>query len=62
MKRRRPPKIAESILAILSSSKKIGILGDTEEEYRMILSEKSRFRADMWYVWQIFLPLPFFVW
>ena len=61
MKRTRPPKIAESILAILSSSKKIGILGDTEEEYRMILSEKSRFKADMWYVWQIFLPLPFFV-
>lgn len=61
MKRTRPPKIAERILAILSSSKKIGILGDTEEEYRMILSEKSRFKADMRYVWQIFLPLPFYV-
>jgi putative ABC transport system permease protein len=61
MKRTSPPKIAERILSILSSSKKTGILGDTEEEYRMILLEKSRFRADMWYVWQIFLPLPFLI-
>jgi putative ABC transport system permease protein len=61
MKRTSPPKIAERILSILSSSKKTGILGDTEEEYRMILSEKSRFRADMWYVWQILKPMPFFI-
>ena len=50
MKRIRPPKLAERILAILSTSRKIGILGDTEEEYRMILWEKGRFRADVWYV------------
>jgi len=31
MKRTKPPKFAERILGILSSSKKIGILGDTEE-------------------------------
>jgi putative ABC transport system permease protein len=61
MKRTRPPKIAESILAILSSSRKTGILGDAEEEYRMILSEKGRFRADMWYIWQILKPVPFFI-
>jgi len=61
MRRTRPPKFAESILAILSSSRNIGILGDTEEEYRMILSEKGLFRADMWYIWQIFLPLPFLI-
>jgi putative ABC transport system permease protein len=61
MKRTGPPKLAERILGILSSSKRTGILGDTEEEYRMILSEKGRFRADMWYVWQILRPLPFFI-
>lgn len=61
MKRIRPPKFAEKILAILSSSKKTGVLGDTEEEYRLILSEKGRFQADMWYVWQIFLPLPLLI-
>ena len=61
MKRTKPPKFAERILSILSSSKKIGILGDTEEEYHMILLEKGRFRADMWYAWQIFQPLPFFI-
>jgi len=61
MKRTKPPKFAERILSILSSSRKIGILGDTEEEYRMILMEKSQFRADMWYAWQIFQPLPLFI-
>jgi putative ABC transport system permease protein len=61
MKRAKAPKLAERILSILFSSRKIGILGDTEEEYRMILSKKGRFRADMWYVWQIFRPLPFFI-
>ncbi|UCC39307.1 MAG: ABC transporter permease [Candidatus Aminicenantes bacterium] len=61
MKRTGPPKLAERILSILSTSRKIGILGDTEEEYRMILSEKGRFRADMWYVWQILKPMPFFI-
>jgi putative ABC transport system permease protein len=61
MKRTKPPKFAERILSILSSSKKIGILGDTEEEYRMILPEKGRFRADMWYALQIFQPLPLFI-
>jgi len=61
MKRTKPPKFAERILGILSSSKKTGILGDTEEEYRMILSDKGRFRADVWYAWQIFRPLPFLI-
>jgi putative ABC transport system permease protein len=61
MKRIKPPKFAERILGILSSSRRTGILGDTEEEYRMILSEKGRFRADVWYFWQIFRPLPFFI-
>jgi len=61
MKRTKPPKFAERILSILSASRKIAVLGDTEEEYRMILSDKGRFRADMWYVWQIFRPLPFLI-
>jgi len=50
MKRAKAPKLAERILSILFSSRKICILGDTEEEYRMILSKKGRFKADMWYV------------
>ncbi|MFB0566818.1 MAG: ABC transporter permease [Candidatus Aminicenantaceae bacterium] len=61
MKRTSPSKFAERILSILSSSKKTGILGDTEEEYRMILSERGRFKADIWYTWQIFQPLPFLI-
>ena len=61
MKRTKPPKFTEKILGILSSSKEIGILGDTEEEYSMILSEKGRFKANIWYVWQILKPMPFFV-
>lgn len=60
MKRTKPPKFAEKILGILSSSKKTGILGDTEEEYLMVLSEKGRFRADFWYILQIFQSLPLF--
>ena len=61
MKRTGPPKLAERILSILATSGKTGVLGDTEEEYRLILSEKGRFKADMWYVWQILKPMPFFV-
>ncbi len=61
MKRTKPPKFAERILGFLSSSKKTGILGDTEEEYSMILTDKGRFRADLWYAWQIFRPLPFLI-
>ncbi len=61
MKRTSPQKLAEKILGILSSSKKAGILGDAEEEYRMILSEKGRFKADVWYVWQILKPMPFLI-
>jgi putative ABC transport system permease protein len=61
MKRTGPLKIAEKSLSILSPSRKTGILGDAEEEYRMILSEKGRFRADVWYAWQIFRPLPFLI-
>jgi putative ABC transport system permease protein len=59
MKRISPPKLAEKILSALSPSGKTGILGDMEEEYRLILSQKGRFRADLWYAWQIFRPLPF---
>jgi putative ABC transport system permease protein len=61
MKRTTPPKFAEKILGMLASSRKIGILGDTEEEYRMILTEKGQLRADLWYVWQILKPKPFFI-
>ncbi|MGD8540412.1 MAG: ABC transporter permease, partial [Candidatus Aminicenantes bacterium] len=61
MKRTSPQKLAERILGILSSSKKAGILGDAEEEYHMILSEKGRFKADVWYVWQILKPIPFLI-
>jgi putative ABC transport system permease protein len=61
MKRTGPPKFAEKILSMLSSSRKMGILGDAEEEYRITLSEKGRFRADIWYVWQILKPMPFFI-
>ena len=46
MKRNKPPKFAERILSILSFSRKIGILGDAEEEYSMILAEKGLFLAD----------------
>jgi len=61
MRRIKPPKFAEKILSILSSSRKIGVLGDTEEEYRMIRLKKGQFKADIWYIWQIFLPLPLFI-
>jgi len=61
MKGSRPPKFAEKILGMLSFSRKIGILGDAEEEYHIILSEKGRFKADTWYIWQILKPMPFFI-
>jgi putative ABC transport system permease protein len=61
IKRTKPPKLAEKILSLLSSSRETGVLGDSEEEYRMMLSEKGRFKADVWYIWQIFHPMPFLI-
>jgi putative ABC transport system permease protein len=61
MKRTGPPKIAERILGILSDSRKCGVLGDSEEEYRIIIAERGRFQADAWYAWQILKPLPFLI-
>jgi putative ABC transport system permease protein len=49
------------ILGFLYKTKKMGVLGDTEEEYRMIRSDQGRISADMWYLWQILKPLPFFI-
>jgi hypothetical protein len=47
MKRIKPPNFAEKLLRILAASRSTGILGNTEEEYRMSFSEKGRFRADI---------------
>lgn len=61
MKETKPPRFAKKILCVLSSSKKHGVMGDIEEEYRYIRKKKGRLAADVWYISQIFLPLPFFI-
>ena len=61
MKHKHPPHLAEKILGLISSSRKTGVLGDTEEEYRLLLSRKGRLSAALWYIGQIFRPLPFYL-
>ncbi len=58
----RSPRLAEWILRLLSSRKyKIDLLGDTEEEYRNRRTEKGRLRANLWYLSQIIIPIPYFI-
>ncbi|MFC2156683.1 ABC transporter permease [Acidobacteriota bacterium] len=59
MKTIHPPKLAEGILKLLTSSRKPGLLGDTAEEYGHILKKNGRLAADIWYIAQVFLTLPF---
>ena len=60
MKRMSPPRWAVKILGLLYPSGKAGVLGDAEEEYRLIRMEKGRLPADLWYLFQIIKPIPFF--
>ncbi|MBN1272739.1 MAG: ABC transporter permease [Candidatus Aminicenantes bacterium] len=60
MRKKRPPRVAERMLSLLSkSSSQSDLLGDSEEEFSFRLAKKGRFRAVIWYVSQIFFPLPF---
>jgi putative ABC transport system permease protein len=60
MKRMSPHRWAVKILGLLCPSGKAGVLGDAEEEYRLIRMEKGRLPADLWYLFQIIKPIPFF--
>ncbi|MFC1477156.1 ABC transporter permease [candidate division KSB1 bacterium] len=52
------PKIARGILYLLSRpGNRYGILGDIEEEYSIIYSEKGKIRAHIWIYAQIVVPL-----
>lgn len=60
MNRLRPLRSSEKILAFLwASQHKIDLLGDLEEEFRFRQAENGLWRADLWYLSQIILPLPF---
>jgi len=59
MKRTHPLRLAERIISLLSAPQnKSDFLGDLEEEFRYRMAEKGRRRADIWYIAQIFSPLP----
>lgn len=62
MKRLRPLRSAEWILGFFSASQnKSDLLGDSEEEFRFRMEEKDLLRADLWYISQILLSLPFII-
>ncbi|MFC2158703.1 ABC transporter permease [Acidobacteriota bacterium] len=62
MKVEHPPRIAESILKFITSRKyKTDLLGDTEEEYRRRRAAQGKFRSDLWYLTQVFIPIPYFI-
>jgi len=52
----RPPKLAERLLwRIRDTADSFSLLGDMEEDYVRLLTEKNRSRADLWYWKQIFV-------
>lgn len=62
MKRKRPLRFAERLLGLLAASQnRSDLLGDTEEEFHLRLTEKGLIRADLWYILQILAPLPHFL-
>jgi putative ABC transport system permease protein len=55
---RHPPKIAEWIVRLLArSGNRHSLLGDLEEEYRYVYAEDGRFRAGLWYLGQVIIPV-----
>lgn len=59
---RKPAKFARWILFLLvRSGNRETLIGDLEEEYDYISEEHGKFRADLWYLRQIFIPLNNFI-
>ncbi|MCP4726529.1 MAG: hypothetical protein GY863_15905, partial [bacterium] len=55
---KKPPKTVKMIIWLLTRSGNREMhLGDLEEEYSFIYSEKGKLKANLWYLSQIFLPL-----
>jgi putative ABC transport system permease protein len=58
----KPAKIIISIISLLTrSGNRQTLIGDIEEEYDYICSEKGRAQANVWSIGQIFLPLFYFI-
>jgi putative ABC transport system permease protein len=58
-KNKRPPVISRWIITrFLSPYSKTPLLGDLEEEFYFICSEKGKKRACRWYRWQVIKSLP----
>ncbi|MCP4725841.1 MAG: FtsX-like permease family protein [bacterium] len=59
---KKPPKIAELIMFIVSRpEERFSVIGDMEEEYNEIISEDGNFRAMNWYWKQIVKASPPFI-
>ena len=58
-RKKKPPKIARSLLArFLNDYSKVPLLGDLEEEYRFIVEESGLKQARYWYWRQVIQSLP----
>ncbi|MCP4725397.1 MAG: FtsX-like permease family protein [bacterium] len=59
---KRPPRIAEKILEILSRSEnKKYLLGDLEESFNLIFKKRGVLIASIWYYYQCLIPSPEFI-
>jgi len=52
---KKPPRFLERILGSLQGYLSNGSLGDFEEEYKILTVEKGKFKANCWYLSQVFL-------
>ena len=58
----KPPKICEKILCyFLPEEDSCSLLGDYEETFKDHSQSRGKFRAYMWYIWQIFKTIPTFI-
>ncbi|MFC1725003.1 ABC transporter permease [candidate division KSB1 bacterium] len=62
MNRHKPPYLAEKLIWILTRpGNRSTLMGDVEEEYNLLINEKSKFKADLWCYLQILKPLVLFI-
>ncbi len=62
MKQVRPPKIIIWLIWLLTRpGNRATLLGDIEEEYRIIVSESGQFRAKLWSLRQVIYPFVYYI-
>jgi len=62
MMQKSPPKIIKGMISLLiRSGNRSTLLGDLEEEYQYLYTERGKYKANSWYLKQLIIPLIDFI-